>query len=379
MKKFNNILIATDKFKFTLSAKDAVNAIYKGLKDYNNIKIHKLPIADGGEGTSEILSVFFNAKKVNITVNNPIFNKIKTHYYFSDKNKTAIIDLASASGLQLLKKIEQKPMQTSSFGTGEIILDALNKGAKKIIIGLGGSATNDCGIGAANALGYKFLNSKGVELKAIGKNLINISKIDNSNVTPLLKEVEIIALYDVKNKLYGKNGAAYVFAKQKGANNTEINILDKGLKNITQIIKYQYSKNISNIKGGGAAGGFGAGAFAFFNTKLIQGSNFIFDTINIDNYINNSDLIITGEGKFDKQSLDGKIVGELIKKADYFKKPTIVICGVSELKKEDVKSKYLQSIIPLFSYDVDIEIAKNKSRTLISERIRLLFKDYLYF
>jgi len=375
MKKVKNILIATDKFKFTLSAQEANDVISKGFENKQGVNVFKIPLADGGEGTADILSGFFDAKKVNIVVNNPIFNKVKICYFYSEKNNTAIIDLASASGLQLLEISEQNPLYTSSYGTGEIILDALKKGAKKIIIGLGGSATNDCGIGAANAIGYKFLNSKGVELQPIGKNLINISKIDDTKVTSLLNDVEIIALYDVENKLFGKNGAAHVFAKQKGANNEEIEILDKGLRNVAQIINLQYKKDISIVEGGGAAGGFGAGSFAFLNSNLVQGSKLVFHTLNIDDYIKESDLIITGEGKFDLQSLDGKVVGELIKKADFYKKDIIVVCGISELKKEDVKSKYLHSIMPIFPSYVDIEFAKQKSQKILFEISKYIYSQ----
>jgi len=379
MGKIKNILVAPDKFKFTLSTKEIVNSICSGLSFYESLNIYKLPLADGGEGTSDILSNFFNAKRINISVNNPVFNKIDTYYYYSKKSKTAIIDLASASGLYLLKKEEQNPMSTSSYGTGEIILDTINKGAKKIIIGIGGSATNDLGIGAFNALGYRFLDNKGNDLSPIGKNLIHISKIDSSNVNSLLNNVKIIVLYDVENILYGKNGASHVFASQKGANNKEIKILDMGLRNISELVKSKFSKDVSNVIGGGAAGGFGAGALAFFNSSLKQGSNFIFDTTNIDDYIKKSDLIITGEGKFDKQSLDGKLTGELIKKAEKFKIPIVVICGQSEINLTYVKSKYLHSIIPLFNHEVDMKTAKKQSKYLLMQKskeiIRFLNKD----
>ncbi len=379
MKTVKNILIAPDKFKFTLSAKDVVSAVYNGLLSYKNINIYKLPLADGGEGTSDILSDYFSAKRINISVNNPLFKKIDTYYYFSEENKTAIIDLASASGLHLLKKEQQNPMQTSSYGTGEMILDAMKIGAKKIILGLGGSATNDLGIGAANALGYKFLDNKGEGLPPIGANLINISAINDANVNPLLKDVQITVLYDVDNVLFGKNGAAYIYAEQKGASKEEIEILDAGLKHISKLVKAKFKKDLAIINGGGAAGGFGTGALSFFNAELKSGSRTIFEITELDSYLRNCDLIITGEGKFDKQSLNGKVVGELIKKAEEYKIPIVVMCGQAEIDADFVKSKYLHSIITLFDEVIDMDTAKQKSYDLIVQKVKNeIARDFLY-
>ena len=376
MKRVKNILIAPDKFKFTLSANEVVEHVSSVLEYHKDVNIYKIPLADGGEGTSVILSDFFNAKKVDILVNNPLLKKINTYYFFSEENKTAIIDFSSASGLQLLTKNEQNPMFTTSYGSGEIILDAIKKSANKIIIGLGGSATNDFGIGAANALGYRFLDDNGEELLPIGKNMIYVSDIDDSSVITSLNDVEFISLCDVENVLFGKKGAAHIFAKQKGASNAEIDCLDRGLQNISNIVKNKYTKDTSYVIGGGAAGGFGAGAFTLLNASLKKGSDFIFDTINIDDYIKNCDLIITGEGKFDAQSLDGKLVGQLIKKADFYKKPIVIVCGISELKKEDVNSKYLHSVLPLFKEDVDIEFAKKNTKQMLFKRIAEVVADF---
>lgn len=370
-----NILIASDKFKFTLSANDVVSIISKEFLQYKNFKTLNLPLADGGEGTSEILSKNFNAKQIKLSVKNPLYKDIETYYFFSEEKKIALIDLASASGLFLLNKNEQNPMYTNTFGTGQMIIDAINTGAKKIIIAMGGSATNDLGLGAFKALGYRFLDKSGVEVKPIGKNLIYVSEIDDANVVSSLKGLEFSALYDVKNTLYGKNGAANVFAKQKGASKQELKILDDGLKNISSIIKLKYKKDISQIIGGGSAGGFGAGVFAFLDAKLMLGSEFVFNTLNIDCYVQKCDFIITGEGKFDKQSMQGKVVGELIKKANFYKKPIAVLCGVSELKKHDLKYEYLYSIEPLFTKNINIEYAKKTTKM----KLRFKVKDIISY
>ncbi len=369
MKTIKNILIAPDKFKFTLTAPEVTDAISIGLSAHKEqLNIQKIPLADGGEGTSDILSTYFRADKIYLNVNNPIFKTISAYYYFSLEKKTAIINVSNASGLDLLRDKDRNPMFTSSYGTGEMIIDAVNKGAKKIILGLGGSATNDLGIGAANAIGYRFLSKSGKLLKPIGKNLINISEIDDSQVKVPLNEIEIISLYDVENVLYGKNGAAYVFAKQKGANEEEISVLDEGLKHLAGLVKTTYRKDVSSIIGGGAAGGFGAGSLAFLNAILKPGSKTIFNIVGIEEHLKNCDLIITGEGKFDKQSLQGKVTGELIKKSEKYKIPIVVICGIQENSKdfnEIIKKNNLLTVLPLYKKPVDLKIAKQDSPELI--------------
>ena len=273
-------------------------------------------------------------------------------------------------------------MFTSSYGTGEMILDAVNKGAKKIILALGGSATNDLGIGAANAIAYRFLSKSGKLLKPIGKNLINIFEIDDSQVKIPLNEIEIISLYDVENVLYGKTGAAYVFAKQKGANEKEVSVLDEGLKHLADLIKTTNRKDISSIIGGGAAGGFGAGSYAFLNAELKPGSKTIFDIVGIDEHLKSCDLIITGEGKFDKQSLQGKVTGELIKKSERYNIPIVVICGIQENSSdfnEIIKKNNLLTVLPLYKKPVDLKIAKQESPRLIANAsTNIITSDILY-
>ncbi len=383
MKTVKNILIAPDKFKFTLTASEVTDAISIGLSAIKDqLNIQKIPLADGGEGTSDILSTYFRADKIYLNVNNPIFKTISAYYYFSQEKKTAIINLSNASGLDLLTDKDRNPMFTSSYGTGEMILDAVNKGAKKIILALGGSATNDLGIGAANAIGYRFVSKSGKVLKPIGKNLINISEIDDSQVKIPLNEIEIISLYDVENVLNGKTGAAYIFAKQKGANEEEISVLDEGLKHLAELIETTYRKDISSIIGGGAAGGFGAGSFAFLNAELKPGSKTIFDITGLNEHLKNCDLIITGEGKFDKQSLQGKVTGELIKKSEKYKIPIVVICGIQENSKdfnETIKKNNLLTVLPLYKKPVDLKIAKQESPGLIANAsTNIITSDILY-
>lgn len=364
----NNILIAPDKFKFTLSANKFINAVSEGFDGTNN-NLLKIPLADGGEGTAVILAPYYNAKKVFVKAKNPLFKNIIANYYFSKINKIAIIDLASASGLFLLNKEDQNPLQSSTYGTGEIILDAIKNGATEIIIAMGGSATNDCGIGMATALGYRFIDKEGRELQPIGKNLIKIAKIIDINVTPSLNNIKFTALFDVSNELFGKNGAAYTYAKQKGANTQQIKDLDEGLQHFSNLIKQKYNTDVSKINGGGAAGGFGVAAFIFLNSQLKPGSNFIFNILKLESYIKKCNLIITGEGKFDKQSLKGKVVGTLLKKANLYNIPIAVVCGQSEIKNTDLNYNKLK-IYPLFKNSIDMEIAKQITYKKIVAKVK---------
>ncbi len=365
------IVIAPDKFKDTFSAREITSIISQNLKNIiPGAEITEIPLADGGEGTAEISAPFFNAKPVSITVNNPVFEIINTNYFFSETKKTAIIEISAASGLHLLKKEYQNPLYTSSYGTGELIADAVKKGAKNIFLTLGGSATNDAGCGAASALGFVFKDKSGKNLKINGKNLIKIAEISNENLNFNLRNINFIALYDVKNPLYGKNGAAYVFAKQKGASLKDTELLDKGLRNFADIVQKKYGININNCNGCGAAGGFGAGSKFFFNAELKPGAETLLELVSFDNLIKNADLIITGEGKFDAQSLRGKLTGTIIKKAEKFKIPVAVICGISDINVINKNCK----VFPLFKKFP----GSKKAKELSTQHINRVLKEIIY-
>jgi glycerate kinase len=330
------VLIVPDKFKGSISANDVCDAIEKGIYNVDpSILTTKIPLADGGEGSLTALENSIKFKRIYLEVKDPLFRAIKAFYGFI--NNTAYVEMASASGLQLLTKDEQNPMRTTSYGTGEIILDAVKKGVKKIYLFIGGSATNDCGIGIASALGYKFHDEFGNELKPIGKNLNKIKSIDNS-LAISLESIEVNVLTDVNNLLYGKNGAAYVYAKQKGANEEEIKELDNGLVNIANVIETNFKIDVSKIHGSGAAGGVGAGAAVFCNAKIKSGIDSIMSLLNIENHIKMSDLVITGEGKLDRQTLEGKVVKGVMNLCKKNNKPLGIICGVSTLTKEEIKN-----------------------------------------
>ena len=330
------VLIVPDKFKGSLSANDVCDAIEKGIHNVDaSILTTKIPLADGGEGSLAVLEDTLKFERIYLEVNDPLFRKIKIFYGLL--KDTAYIEMASASGLQLLTKDEQNPMRTTSYGTGEIILDAINKGAKKIILFIGGSSTNDAGIGLAVALGYKFYDNQNNELEPIGKNLSRVKFIEKTGVIDL-SNIQIEVLSDVNNTLYGKTGAAFIYAKQKGANKEDIDELDKGLKNIAEVIHSTFNIDISDLHGSGAAGGIGGGAVAFLNAKILSGTNAILEMLDVDSKIKQNDIIITGEGKFDQQTLEGKLIKGILDICNKYNKPIGIICGVSTITKEEINN-----------------------------------------
>lgn len=345
------IVIAPDKFKGSLSSLDFCSAVEEGINRISNqVKILKLPLADGGDGTIEIANYYLGGTMVEVEVNNPLFRRITASYLYAKTSQTAFIEMAEASGLWLLMEEERDCKNTTTYGTGEMILDAIQKGAKKIILGIGGSATNDCGIGMATALGYKFLDKYNKQVKATGANLSRICRIDDSNVAPKLAQVEFQIACDVNNPLYGKNGAANVYAEQKGASKEEIAMLDFGLKSFSEVLTAQYNVYPQTIKGAGAAGGMGIAAIVFLKAKLESGIQVVKELANFDSQIADADWIITGEGKLDKQTLSGKTIAGVLKSAEIYGIPVAVFCGQIELGKDALQNfgiAYAEDVISI--------------------------------
>lgn len=324
------IIVAPDKFKGSLSAVEVCNAIENGIKRFDqSIEVIKHPLADGGEGTLAILNNYFKLKKRNVVVNNPLFKPCEATYLVS--NDTAYIEMATASGLQLLSENERNCFNTSSFGTGELILDAINSGYTNIVLFIGGSATNDAGIGMASALGYKFYDANNQLVKPIGKELINIDSIDTTNLKIDLNTINCTVICDVKNELFGPNGAAHVYAAQKGATPIEVNQLNEGLIHFSKQVELFLNHKIATIPGAGAAGGLGAGAICFLNAKLQSGIDFVMEHTNFNAIVTlDIDLIITGEGSVDKQTIEGKVVSGVAHKASLSKIPFIIVSGIAK-------------------------------------------------
>ena len=322
------ILIATDKFKDSLTAKQVCEGLQRGiLRTFPSAKIEILPLADGGEGTLETLQSVLGGEFIECEVNDPLSRKIKANYLWIKEKQTAIIEMARASGIELLKQNERNCLITSTYGTGELINNALEKGAKEIILTVGGSATNDAGIGMAAALGYKFFNKRSKILAPIGENLQEISLINIEKIHPKLSQTNFIVATDVSNPFYGKEGAAYEFSPQKGADNQAVKVLDLGLQNLNQLIKKDFNIDLQTVSGSGAGGGIGGGAFAFLKAEIKSAAQWILEINQIGNKLKNVDLLITGEGKIDSQTWKGKLISQLVLQAEMTETPVILVCG----------------------------------------------------
>ncbi len=342
------VLIAPDKFKGSLSAMEVCNAIEKGIKKVDStIDTIKHPLADGGEGTLAILQNYFDLKTVTVSVKDPLFRTISAKYMVS--KDTAFIEMANASGLQLLKENEKNCSNTTTYGTGQLILDAIDKNFYNIVLFIGGSATNDGGIGMAAALGYQFLDKNNIEINPIGKEIGAIENIKKDNLKFEIETLNVTVICDVKNPLFGKNGAAYVYGPQKGTSKREIENLDLGLQNFNRQVKKHLGKEVGIIPGSGAAGGLGAGAIAFLNAKIQSGIDFVMEETGFDELLkSNIDLIITGEGSLDKQTIEGKVIKGISDRAKQYDIPVSIIAGIiedEELIRVNLKPKSLYSIM----------------------------------
>ena len=357
-------VIAPDKYKGSLTAFEFCNAVEEGLfKALGKVEIIKMPLADGGDGTIDVVKHYLKGDIVKVKVNDPLFRTIEAQYLFSRETRISYIEMAEASGLKLLKEGEKNCMRTTTLGTGELIADALQKGAKEIILGIGGSATNDAGIGMASALGFRFLDANNTVLEPKGENLIHIKTIDASGVNPLLKNVVVKVACDVTNPLYGKNGAAYIYASQKGASNEDIEALDNGLRNYSRIIQRHFGIDLQQIEGAGAAGGMGAGSMVFLNAQLTSGIDLIKELADFDTNIKGADWVITGEGNLDDQTLSGKTISGVIKSAKAQNVPVAALCGsvnISVNAQKELGLDYAVSIVKGIS-DLEEAIASSYS------------------
>lgn len=342
------IVIAPNAFKGSLSPGEAAQCIAEGLKKSKlSCTIKMIPIADGGDGTAHLISKKLSAKSISTFVHDPLGRKIRSSFGWINKTKTAIIELADASGIRLLKSGTLNPLKANTRGTGELIKSALDKGAKKIIIGLGGSATVDGASGLLYELGVRFLDKSERKITQLPKGLIALSRIDVSEMDPRLRNCEIILLCDVTNKLLGKNGAAAVFGPQKGADETEVALLEKSLHQFNKIVKKNLIIDMNSFTHGGSAGGVAAGLATFANAKLVSGISYFLDIVKFENELKNTDLLITAEGKLDTQTLEGKGPYGVAKKAIKHHIPVIILAGQVPPKAGKELHRYFNAILPI--------------------------------
>jgi glycerate kinase len=363
------ILIACDKFKGSLTAKEVCNAISVAIqKKFPEADITAIPLADGGEGMCELLTNLSEGAFKTVSVTGPLFEPVAAQYGLSPDGKTAFIEMAKASGLQLVPLEKRNPLYTTTYGTGELIKDAISNGAEKIVLGIGGSATNDAGIGMAEALGFEFFDSKQRKLSPIGQSLLQLSSLSTNKIHELVRGTEFIALCDVDNPLYGPQGAAFIYGPQKGANESEVQQLDIGLRNFEKVIQQELGME-PNFAGAGAGGGIASGVKVFLNGKIRKGIDYVIEATQLKTKIENADLIITGEGKIDGQTLSGKVVQAVAGLGKQFNKKVVAICGECLLSEDQLKNMGVFKVISLIDSSTSAGEALANASGIIQKKI----------
>lgn len=320
------IVIASDSFKGSLSSLQVADAAREGIQAVDPAcECIAVNVADGGEGLTDALVWSLKGEMITSFAADPLKRTIKT--FWGKIGDMAVVETAAASGLPLLSNSERNPMKTTTYGTGQLIAEAIECGCKKFLVGLGGSATTDAGMGMLCALGWKFLDAEGQELPGCGESLQKVCSIDDSAVLPSVKNCSFTAACDVNNPFYGPRGAAYVFGPQKGADADMVAALDEGLKNFAEVIKEKYGTDISEVAGAGAAGGLGGAFLAFLGGELKPGIDMVLDTIGFDRTISGADLVITGEGRVDSQTPGGKTAAGVLKRCLAAKVPCVAVGG----------------------------------------------------
>ena len=366
------ILIAPDKFKGSLSGFEAAQAIANGIsKVDSSFETHLHPLADGGEGTLELLDQYLSLKTVHLTVNDPLFRSVKASYRVSGDR--AFIELSAASGLQLLEAEERNCLETTTLGTGELVRHALDQGAREIFLTIGGSATTDGGMGIAHALGFQFLDANGQLLDPVGKNLLNVAKIS----VPALPSFQLTVICDVLNPFYGPDGAAFVYGPQKGATREQVKILDEGLRNLAAVFVGQLGSRINELPGAGAAGGVGGGMVALLSAKLESGIDFLMNLTGFEDQLKHSDLVISGEGKLDLQTLQGKVIAGVGNLAHVYQKPFFICCGVADEALREHLPFQACGIVEVKTPEISTAFAMANAGQLLENRAFDLIKNYL--
>lgn len=364
------VLIIPDGFKDSLTAGEVAAAIERGVRSFDpKAETFKLMASDGGDGFLNVVGHYKpGLETISIETTDPLNRTIKARYLYDSESKTAYTELAAASGIELLTKEERLVMQTTTFGTGTLMKHAYNKGARHIYVGLGGSATNDAATGIAAAFGWRFLGIENHELTSCGGNLNLISKIERPEPWPL--DLTVTAINDVQNPLYGPQGAAYTYARQKGASDLQIELLDSGLRHLDKLISKYLDKHDALLPGTGAAGGTAYGLRVFFNADFKPGTPFMLSLSGFYQVLQNNqiDLIITGEGSIDQQTRFGKLISGIIKAAKPYQVPVYSICGINKLSADEIGELGLAGAAQLYDPNQPEGYSFTHAAELVSER-----------
>ncbi len=353
----NKVVIAIDSFKGCLTSEEAGNAVMKGVKAiFPDCETLLFPVADGGEGMLDILVSATKGKYRTLPAHGPLMEPMQGRYGISGDGQTALVEMAAVSGLPLVPEEKRNPMLTTTYGTGELIRDALEQGCRRFIVGIGGSATNDAGLGMLQALGFRFRDKQGNLLGTGGRILSQVASIDTSAVHPALKEARFTIACDVHNPFCGPDGAAYVFAPQKGADAGMVKELDAGMLALALVIRSATGKDISDVSGAGAAGGMGGGFLAFLNAGLKPGIRLMLDALDFGEKIKGADLVFTGEGRADRQTAMGKVPFGVLEEARKQHIPVIVLAGGIE-DTEQMNRAGFQGVFSITPGPVSLEKA----------------------
>lgn len=376
---FKKIVVASDSFKGSLTSLEVADSVEKAVREvFPGCDVVKVNVADGGEGTMDALQQTLGGSRVNLTVSDPLGRPVDAYYVILDDEVTAVLEMSAASGLPLLSPEERNPSMTSTYGTGELIRDALDKGCTRFLVGIGGSATNDAGMGMLNALGYSFLDADGTELNPVGGSLGQVEDILMQNRNQHLGDARFIVACDVKAPLFGPEGAAYVFAPQKGADPQMVQSLDAGLRHFAEVSSRKTGSDFSQMHGAGAAGGLGYAFKEFLAASLERGVEMVLDAIGFDEIIAGADLVITGEGRVDSQTLTGKTPFGVAQRAIRQGIPVVAIGGSVAIDAEQASEAGFKAALqvtpegmPLSEAMKQDVAAENVYRTILK-----LMKDY---
>ena len=374
MSKF---VLIPDYFKGTLSsleicriAKDKIESFYP------EAEILSIPVADGGEGSVDCFISALGGEKISVDCKGPYMEDITSFYGLLSGGEVAVVEMAAAAGLPMVED-RKNPCLTTTYGVGELVLQAAKRGVKKIIVGLGGSCTNDFGCGAAYACGVRFYDKNGESFMPVGETLCNVERIDISQKSKALDGIEIVTMCDIDNPPYGENGAAYVFARQKGADDAAIELLDRGVEHICNVVNRQLGSDISKLSGGGAAGAMGAGMVVFFGSVLKMGIETVLDTVGFSQIVKDADMVITGEGKIDSQSLRGKVVIGVSRASKQFGVPVIAVVGGADGDMSEAYKEGVTAIFPINRLPQDFSVSRHHSAENLAfalENILRLFR-----
>lgn len=367
------VVVASDSFKGCLTSLQVADAVEAGVKSvYPSCEVVKLSVADGGEGTVQALSDAMNGEIVSILVKDPLGREVSASYAMIREKETAVIEVSAASGLTLLSPQERNPLAASSYGSGQIISDALSRGCRNFLMCIGGSAVNDAGMGMLSALGFRFLDEEGNRLEGSGADMSGVCDVDLSQVDPALGEAVFTVACDVDSPFCGTQGAAYVFAPQKGASPEQVKILDEGMSHFASVMKKLTGIDVINIPGAGAAGGIGGAMASFLGAELKSGAEMVLDAVRFDEVLSDTDMVITGEGCLDGQTMTGKLpycVAQRSAKADV---PVAAVCGRAEVDE----CQYFGVIIPVTPAAMPLNEAMIPS--VASENIKKAVASFLH-